>query len=122
MENEMRYCYSWDGEDYIGYYATEKEALEVARFEAANEEVYIGVCTEQELRWSSMTETIIERIEENLYDDVGEDAERFYVSAEDEKDLQMRLDNAVKSWIKDRNIRSGCYQVTDAHRVLIGEI
>ena len=121
MGDKVRYCYSWDGEDYFGDYATEKEALEDARSETLHEEVYIGTCVEPELTWSCIEETVIEQIEDNLYEDVGEHAENFEVSDEDEKDLKTRLDTAIKSWIKDRNIRPGCYQVFDGHRVSIEE-
>ena len=121
-DDEVRYCYSLDGERYYGSYATRAEALEDARSDASfHGEAYIGVCSEPELRWSCIEETVTEQITENLYDDVGEIADCFEVGAADETELKKRLDAAIAGWIRDRNIKPGCYQVFEAQRVSIGE-
>ncbi|MDE7476689.1 MAG: hypothetical protein K2M91_01850 [Lachnospiraceae bacterium] len=119
MDSETRYCYSWDGERYFGDYATEEEALKDAKSEALHEEVYIGTCTEPELRWHCIGETLIDQIEDNLYDDVGEIAKSFEVSAEDKEELERRLNSVIEGWLKDRNIKPDCYQVFDGHRVTL---
>lgn len=115
---EGKYCYSWDGEHYHGEFDTEQEAIEDAKKDKPfAESVYIGTCTEPELKWHSNEEIIIESMQECLLDDVGEYAECFDVSSEDEILLGKMIDEVVATWIEERNIKPNCYAVLDGHRV-----
>lgn len=115
-----KYCYSWDNERYQGKYSTEEKALDAAKKDRPEaDSVYIGTCTEPELRWNSCEDYIIESIEEHLSDDVGEAAENFDVSTEDEMELAGMIDDAVGKWIEQNNITPNCYSVLDGHLVSI---
>lgn len=117
---KKKYCYSWDDERYQGKYDTEEKALDAAKRDKPEEdEVYIGTCTEPEFKWRSCEEDIIESIEENLFDDVGEAAENFEVSRENEIELAKMIDETVMRWIEKNNITPDCYSVLDGHLVSI---
>lgn len=113
-----KYCYSNDGEIYYGEFDTEKEAIEDAKGSyPGNNEIYIGTVTEAVLRWSSNEEEIISSIIDNLHDDVGEFAENFEVSSDQELELARMIDETVKKWIEKEKIEPSCYQVLDGHIV-----
>lgn len=115
-----KYCYSWDNERYQGKYDTEEKALDAAKRDRPGaDEVYIGTCTEPELRWNSCEDNIIDSMVEHLSDDVGEAAENFEVSREDELELASMIDDAVGRWIEQNNITPDCYSVLDGHLVFI---
>ena len=112
------YCYSFDGERYYGEFESEDEAIKAAkRDDPDRNNVYIGTATEPVLRWNSNEEQIIESIMDNLADDVGEWAENFDVSSEDELALAKMIDEAVEAWINQNKIHPNCYQVLDDHEV-----
>ena len=120
--NSERYCYSWNGEDYYGCYDSIEEALEDARYEHKEnrynvEDVYIGTCTDVTLDWNSNEEKIIESIYYFLEDEIGEWAENFEVTIEQELELAKRIDATVEQWIRDMGIKPSCYQVLDGHLV-----
>lgn len=113
-----KYCYSRDGEIYFGEFDTEEEAIEEAKESYPDDEdVYIGTCTEPILRWVSHENQIIDSIIDNLSEDCGEFAENFDVSEEQEIKLGKMIDETVKAWIEQENIKPNCYQVLDGHIV-----
>lgn len=113
-----KHCHSRDGEIYFGEFDTEEEAIKDARGSYPDlEEIYIGICTEPTLRWISNEDQIVDSIIENLSEDVGEVAENFEVTSEQEVKLGRMIDEAVKAWIAQENIKPNCYQVLDGHIV-----
>lgn len=114
------YCHSNDGEFYHGEFETEQEAIADAKESYPGEsEVYIGTCTKPVLRWYSNEEEIVESIIENLSEDVGEVAESFEVSQDQERELAKMIDETVKTWIEKEKIEPPCYQVMDVHMVSV---
>lgn len=117
-----KYCHSSDGEVYYGAFDTEQEALEDAKETYLDDEqCYIVTATEPELRWCTNEEHIIESIVDNLCEEVGEVAENFEVTTEQELELARMIDETVKLWIKKENIKPQCYSVLDGHVVLFDE-
>ena len=113
-----KYCHSMDGEFYNGPFDTEQEAIEDAKESYPGEsEFYIGTCTKPTLRWNSNEEEIIYSIKENLFEDVGEVAENFGVSEEQELAPARMIDETVKTWIEKEKIEPSCYQVLDGYEV-----
>lgn len=115
---KCEYCYSWDGEMYYGQYKSEQEALNEAKKDRKDaKQVYVGTCTDPILRWSINEEDIIESIGENLCEDVGEAAENFEITIEQEIELAKMIDETVEAWIKQEQIKPSCYKVLDGHIV-----
>lgn len=113
-----KYCHSRDGEIYFGEFDAEEEAIKDAKGAYPDaEEVYIGTCTKPTLRWISNEDQIIESIKDNLGEDVGESAENFEVTPEQEVELGRMIDETVKVWIAQEKIEPQCYQVLDGHIV-----
>lgn len=52
-----------------------------------------------------------------MYEQCGNAADGFDVSSEDEAALDNELNEVIERWIKDRNIKAGCYCVLDAEKV-----
>ena len=116
--NMSKYCHSNDGELYYGEFDTEQDALEDAKESYPGEsEIYIGTCTKPVFRWNGCEEKIIDSIKENLAEDVGEAAENFEVSVEQELELARMIDETVKAWIEQEEIEPSCYCVLDGHIV-----
>ena len=113
-----KYCHSNDGEFYHGEFGTEQETIEDAKESYPGEsEIYIGTCTKPVFRWNSCEEEIIDSIKKNLSEDVGEAAENFEVSVEQELELARMIDETVKAWIEQEEIEPFCYRVLDGHIV-----
>ena len=101
-----KYCHSNDGELYYGEFDTEQDALEDAKESYPGEsEIYIGTCTKPVFRWNGCEEKIIDSIKENLAEDVGEAAENFGVSEEQEQELARMMDRTGR----DRAILLLCF-------------
>ena len=117
-----KYCHSNDGELYYGEFDTEQDALEDAKESYPGEsEIYIGTCTKPVFRWNGCEEKIIDSIKENLAEDVGEAAENFEVSVEQELELARMIDETVKAWIEQEEIEPSCYFVLDGHIVSLNK-
>ncbi|MEI3218485.1 MAG: hypothetical protein V8S08_01235 [Lachnoclostridium sp.] len=113
-----KYCHSRDGEIYFGEFDSEEEVIKDAKGSYPDaQEVYIGTCTKPTLRWVSNEDQIIESIKENLGEDVGEVAENFEATPEQEVELGRMIDETVEAWIAQEKIEPQCYQVLDGHIV-----
>lgn len=112
-----KYCYSWDDEYYHGIFDTEQEAITDAKKDRPYDDyVYIGTCAEPTLSWLSNEERIIESIQEQLSEDVGEAADNFKISTSDELVLAKMIDEVVAKWIEQQGIKPSCYMVLDGHK------
>lgn len=120
---KKRYCWSDDGEYYMGSFDTEQEAIEDAKkcidnlYERHIEHIYIGTFEIPTLEWCSNEERIIESMYELLNDECGESSENFEITREQEKELAKRIDQCVAQWIKDMNIKPNCYTIKNIHLV-----
>lgn len=117
--DKPRYCWSYDGERYIGDYKTEQEAIEDAKecVEDTCEKVYVGTCEVPNLYWCDIAEDIIQSIYDNLYEECGEVSESFEITREQEQELANRIDKCVEQWIKDMKIKPNCWTVVNEHLV-----
>ena len=103
---------SWD------HVSMQQEAIEDAKESYPGEsEIYIGTCTKPVFRWDSCEGEIINSIKENLSEDVGEAAENFEVSEDQEQELARMINETVKAWIEQEEIEPSCYCVLDGHIV-----
>lgn len=118
---DEQYCYSFDGEYYHGCYDTEEEAIEEAKKESDAEEVWVGTCEEPDLNWNTNEEYIIDSMAEQLGDEVGEAAENFEVTDEEQSVLAKMIDETVKTWIEQEGIKPQCYAVLNEHKVSLSK-
>lgn len=118
-QEASKWCYSWNDENFYGKYDTMEEALIDAKKDNPDAEfVIVGTRTDVELSWSGFdAEDVINAIEEDLYEEVGDAVESFEVSADDEVKLGEILDEAIKKWIEQCNIKANCYKVLDSEEV-----
>ena len=117
---EVKYCYSWDKISYTGEYATKEELVkECLTKKPEAKYVYIGTCKDPTFKWDNMSYEITGSMYENLYDDVGDVVENFEVSDEDRDKLDKMVNEAIKKWIKQNNIKPSCYMVINVHKAFL---
>ena len=118
-----KFCYSNDGEQYYGKFDTEKDAIDDAKENHPEEEsVYIGTCYDPDQKWRDNADSIIESMTDYLDHEVGEAAENFEVSEEQEAELARMINETVKDWIAQEHIEPQCYGVKDEHIVLLNHV
>ena len=115
------WCISTNGENFFDDdYSSREEAIEAVKEEY--EEGYVGRCVRLEFE-----EIDIDYAEtgyylgENLYDEVGDAAENWEMTDEQEKELSAILAKAVINYINEHNLQPTCYKVVDIEEVEVGE-
>lgn len=114
-ENQDRWCYSLNGTDFLSdFFDTKEQAIEYAKRIYKDEPViviWVGKAIEPDFKWGIDGQHFIESIIENLENDVGEWAECFSVTAEEERALTEMINEAVNKWIEKYNIKPNCYNM-----------
>lgn len=114
-ENQDRWCYSLNGTDFLSdFFDTKEQAIEYAKRIYKDEPViviWVGKAIEPDFKWDIDGQHFIESIIENLENDVGEWAECFSVTAEEERALTEMINEAVNKWIEKYNIKPNCYNM-----------
>lgn len=114
----IEYCYSFDEEIYHGRFSSSEEALAEARDAcgaSGNVSVWIGQCKEVSLTSMVDADYVIERLQEEASERVGESSEDWlHVDAEPKQELE-RL---ILDWVM-RHDPPRFYEVGDTtHHVL----
>ncbi len=114
-ENQDRWCYSLNGTDFLSdFFDTKEQAIEYAKRIYKDEPViviWVGKAIEPDFKWDIDGQHFIESIIENLENDVGEWAECFSVTVEEERALTEMINEAVNKWIEKYNIKPNCYNM-----------
>lgn len=119
MRNEGKWVYSLNEELFqSGYYNTKEECIEAAKEELPDMTIFIGQCETPEFDWNICAEDYIEDIANDLYDQVGEVADCFEVSDNQEKALDEMLKETVEKWIATYNIQPCCYKVVNIEKII----
>ena len=115
------WCISRNGEVfYDADYTSKEEAIEAVKEEL--EEGYIGRCVRLEFEEIDIDyDETGYYLGENLYDEVGDAAENWEMTDEQEKELSAILAKAVINYINAHNLQPTCYKVVDIEEVEAGE-
>lgn len=115
------WCISRNGEVfYDADYTSKEEAIEAVKEEY--EEGYVGRCVRLEFEEIDIDyDETGYYLGENLYDEVGDAAENWEMTDEQEKELSAILAKAVINYINEHNLQPTCYKVVDIEEVEAGE-
>lgn len=115
------WCISRNGEDfYDADYTSKEEAIEAVKEEL--EEGYVGRCVRLEFEEIDITyDETGYYLGDTLYDEVGDAAENWEMTDEQEKELSAILAKAVIDYINEHNLQPTCYKVVDIEEVEAGE-
>ena len=111
---------STNGENFFDDYSSREEAIEAVKEEY--EEGYVGRCVRLEFEEIDIDyDETGYYLGENLYDEVGDAAENWEMTYEQEKELSAILAKAVINYINEHNLQPTCYKVVDIEEVEVGE-
>lgn len=115
-ENQDKWCYSLNGVDFLSDFFDTKEqavrnAKEIYGEDDESDVIWVGKAIEPDFKWDIDGQHFIESIIDNLENDVGEWAECFSVTAEEECALTEMINEAVNKWIEKYNIKPNCYNM-----------
>ena len=121
-KNKDKWCYSLDSANYTSdFFDTKEQAIEDAKQAYGKDsiinEIWVGKAIESELSWTIDGECFVENIVDTLENKVGDWAECFSVTDEEENGLTEMINEAVEKWIQKYNIRSNCYTIENATKV-----
>lgn len=117
------WCVSTDGENFFDNdYSSREEAIEAVKEDYGAG--YVGRCV-----WLKFDEGDISYsydevgyyLGERLFDEVGEVAEIWKMTCEEEIELSKILAKAVIKYINEHNLQPNCYKVVDIEEVKAGE-
>ncbi|MDR1884282.1 MAG: hypothetical protein LBR26_16100 [Prevotella sp.] len=108
------YVWSFNPEHFIsGYYDSPEECINAARSEREKHTVvYIGSPQEPGINLSGLGDDIIDRITDELYQEVGGCADFFSPSSDSKAELNAEIEKTVKQWLEKQGGYS-CFKVVD---------
>ncbi|QDP42955.1 hypothetical protein HWC53_gp134 [Bacillus phage vB_BmeM-Goe8] len=113
----------WDTNDEMfrsDFFDTKEEAIEDARGqEDAGETIYVGQVVEPTSFTGVDVDGILERISEQVYEEVGEVAIDYlsYVKQEDFTALENSLNDVIRKWMKERGYEPNFFKVDNIEGV-----
>lgn len=110
-----KWCVSTDGECFYDEFNAKEEAIEFVREEYVEGYVGESVAIEfmaDDFKWDADCE-----LGELLYDEVGEAADSWHLSDEDEVELSRRLGETMVNFLNERNLQPECFKVINVEPV-----
>lgn len=108
--------------DSVNEFDSKEEAIEFGKEEYPYEDFYVGQMydlkfEEKELYDSS--ERIIGELSDNLYEQVGECSENWWISItkEQEEDLNKMINETVIKWIEKNKLQPSCFKIDDVELI-----
>ncbi|MDD3137556.1 MAG: hypothetical protein PHX08_01105 [Lachnospiraceae bacterium] len=111
-----RWCTGSTEEYFDSTYNSKEEAIECGKEECNGSSFWIGKVEGIEIEKTDcgdLANYAIEAIAYNLNEVAGESSESFDPTKEEELALQNMLEDTVELWLMEKDIKAGCYAVTD---------
>ena len=118
--NTGEWCTSADGELFYDGFDTKKEAVESVREEYG--EGYIGESAAIEFTEDDFDWDVYYALGDLLYEEVGDVADSWHLSQEDEVELNRRLGETMVKFLNERNLQPTCYKVINIEPVAPKEV
>lgn len=115
------WCISTNGEDFFdNEYSSREEAIEAVKEDYG--EGYVGRCVVLEFDEGDISyDETGYYLRERLSDEVGEYAENWEMTDEQEIELSNILAKAVIRYVNEKHLQPSCYKVVDIEEVKVGE-
>lgn len=107
--NTGKWCASADGVHLYDGFDTKKEAVEFVREEYG--EGYIGESAAIEFTEDDFDWDVYYALGDLLYEEVGDVADSWHLSQEDEVELSRRLGETMVKFLNERNLQPTCFKV-----------
>ena len=113
------WCISTNGEDFFDNdYSSREEAIEAVNYGAG----YVGRCVRVKFDERDITyDETGYYLEQALYDEIGEAADDWEMTYEQEKELSKILAKDVIKYINEHNLQPNFYKVINIEEVKAGE-
>lgn len=113
--NTGKWCTSVDEELFYDEFNTKEEAIDFVREEYG--EGYIGESVAVEFMSDDFNWDADYALGELLYEEVGEAADSWHLSQEDEAELSRRLGEVMVEFLNKRNLQPECFKVINVEQV-----
>lgn len=123
MESDAgKYCYSLNEEDFTGAYDSIEEAKgagEEAAIEEEQDTYFVGQCREIVPYISAWR--ILDQLQEDAYEEVGEPSENYLDNVKDEQkdELEKVLNEVLHQWFEKYNLKLDFYGVDNVEEVKV---
>ena len=118
-----KWCISTDGEYFFdGDYNSKEEAIESIKNNYRYDGGYIGRCVDiRFVEQDRLDFEISYMLRYLLYDEIGEPAEDWGFTNEQDKEISQIVAKAVIDYINKNNLQPRCYKVIDIEFIEVGE-
>lgn len=117
-----KWCISADGEIFYDVYGSKEEAIESVKDNYEYDGGYIGRCVDMKFAEEDISHIeITDVLNEALSDEVGETAEDWEFTAEQDKEISQIAAKAVIDYINKNNLQPRCCKVIDIEFIEAGE-
>lgn len=113
--NTVKWCASVDEERFYDEFSTKEEAIDFVREEYG--EGYIGESVAVEFTADDFNWDADYALGELLYEEVGDVADSWHLSQEDEAELSRRLGEVMVEFLNERNLQPECFKVINIEQV-----
>lgn len=113
--NTGKWCTSVDEELFYDEFNTKEEAIDFVREEYGRG--YIGESVTIEFMADDFNWDADYALGELLYEEVGEVADSWHLSQEDEEALNRRLGETMVKFLNERNLQPECFRVINVEQV-----
>lgn len=113
--NTEKWCASVDEERFYDEFSTKEEAIDFVREEYG--EGYIGESVAVEFTADDFNWDADYALGELLYEEVGDVADSWHLSQEDEAELSRRLGEVMVEFLNERNLQPECFKVINIEQV-----
>lgn len=109
-----KWCISTDGEFFSDVYDSKEEAIESIKDNYKYDGGYIGRCVDIRFVEQDILDFEISyMLRDLLYDEIGEPAEDWGFTNEQDKEISQIVAKAVIDYINKNNLQPRCYKVID---------
>jgi len=118
--SEIKWCYSFNEENFEGTLNTKEDAIEVGAFYAKDAGLTIfHVGTQKDVTLGVSVDAIIEQLSEDAYEQVGEIADEYlrYVKPKHALILEEKLNQVLHSWLSDFGHRPTFWTVDNVEKI-----
>lgn len=109
------WCESADGERFYDGFNTKEKAIEFVQEEYG--EGYIGESVAVEFTADDFNWDADYALGDLLYEEVGDAADSWHLSQEDEAELSRRLGEVMVEFLNERNLQPECFKVINIEQV-----
>lgn len=124
--SDGKWCYSFNKENYEGYFETREQAIEEAIYyykDNEEDQDFIWIGQTKNISLGVNVDRIIEDLGEEAYDEAGEYAEDYLsdVTLNHQSILEDRLNKVLIAWTKEFKYEPNFWTVTNTEKIEVSQ-